>query len=166
MANAGTPAASRPWPYRRLVLAVLAVSVALNLFFVAGAAWTHIQSPPPWSYEERYQRIASELDLNPQQRSSFDRYAAALRTRGENMRQQVAPLTAAAWAEAAKPDADPAQVLRLFDEALDKRRQFQHAALANMLDFLATLSPEQRSKFVTLSRERRGSWRDRAGRPR
>lgn len=148
------------WPYRRIVLAVLAVSLVLNLFFVAGAVWTRIQAPPPSrGFEQRYQQMGTQLDLDPQQRAAFDRYVAAMRARGDNMRQQVAPLMAAAWEEAAKPHVDTTQALRLFEEASDKRRQFHHEAIAQTLDFLATLSPAQRARFVALSRERRGQWR-------
>lgn len=151
------------WPYRRIVLAALAVSVVLNLFFIAGALWTRTQAPPPTrGFEQRYQQMAAELDLDAQQRAAFDRYVAAMRARLDNMRQQVAPLTAAAWEETAKPQADTTRALQLFAEASDKRRQFQQESMAQTLDFLARLSPEQRTKFVTLSRERRGQWRNQA----
>ncbi len=48
--------------------------------------------------------------------------------------------------------------MALFDEAAEKRRAFQRDTTAATLKFLATLSPEQRSKFVTLVRERRALW--------
>lgn len=148
------------WPYRRIVLAVLTVSLVLNLFFIAGAVWTRIQPPPQArSLEQRYQRMAAELDLNAQQRAAFERYVTAMRARGDKMHLQVTPLVGAAWDQAAKREADPAQVLRLFDAAFDKRREFQHEAIEQTLDLLSTLSPEQRSKFVALARERRGPWR-------
>jgi Spy/CpxP family protein refolding chaperone len=157
LAATGTSTAGG-WPYRRIVYAALAVSLVLNVFFIAGAVWTGIQPAPAASrgFEPRYQQMAAELDLDAQQRAAFDRYVAAMRTRGERMRQQVGPLLNAAWEEAAKAPADRTQVLRLFEEASDKRRQFQHDALAQTLDLMAVLSPAQRTKFVALSRERRG----------
>lgn len=146
------------WPYRRIVYAALAVSLVLNVFFIAGAVWTRTQPAAAGSrsVEPRYQQMAAELGLDAQQRAAFDRYAAAMRSRGERMRQQVGPALNAAWEEAAKAQADRTQVLRLFDEASDKRRQFQHDGLVQTLDFIATLTPAQRAKFVALSRERRG----------
>jgi uncharacterized membrane protein len=151
------PTPATGWPRRRLLLALLVVSVVLNLFFVAGAAWTrwHAQAPSP---AQRYQQMAAELGLVPEQRTGFDRYVAAMRTRTERMREQVAPLIGAAWGEIAKPQADVAQVMRLFDEAAEKRREFQREATAQTLDFLAILSPTQRGKFVALARERRAPW--------
>jgi Spy/CpxP family protein refolding chaperone len=145
------------WPYRRIVYAALAVSLVLNGFFIAGAVWTQTRPAPAAArgFEAHYQQMTAELKLDAQQRAAFDRHVAAMRTRGEGMRQQVGPLLNSAWEEAAKAPADRTQVLRLFDEAADKRRQFQHDALVQTLDFIATLSPEQRAKFVALSRERR-----------
>jgi Spy/CpxP family protein refolding chaperone len=160
-AAAGTTV-SMSRPRRRLVLTLLALSIALNLFFIAGAAWTRLQARAEWpSPEQRYQQMAAELDLDSQQRAGFDRYVAAMRARTANMREQVAPLIAAAWQELGKPQADQAQVMRLFDEAAEKRREFQREATTQTLAFLAVLSPAQRSKFVTIAHDRRAYWRHR-----
>ena len=158
MATAG-PAPATGWPRRRVLVILLVVSVVLNLCFVAGAVWTRWHAPARWAGpEQRYQQMAGELDLTPEQRTGFDAYVAAMRTRTDKMRQQVAPLIGSAWEEIAKPQADGAQVMRLFDEAAEKRREFQREATARTLDLLAILSPAQRSKFVALARERRAPW--------
>lgn len=153
------PSPATGWPRRRLLLALLVVSVALNLFFVAGAAWTRWNSVQPLpSPARRFQQMAAQLDLDPQQRITFRAYAAAMRARTERMQEQVAPLVNGAWEEIAKPQADPAQITRLFDEAAEKRREFQREATAQTLDLLASLTPAQRSKFVEIVRERRPLW--------
>lgn len=153
------PTPATGWPRRRLLLALLVVSVVLNLFFVAGAVWTRWHAPAPWqSPAQRYQQMATQLDLDPRQRIGFDAYVAAMRVRTEKMREQVAPLIGSAWEEIAKPQADVAHVMRLFDEASEKRREFQREATGQTLDLLAILSPAQRSKFVALARERRAPW--------
>ena len=141
---------------RRLVYGLLAVSLVLNLFFVAGAAWSHFHRWQPAS--ERFRQIANELDLTPQQRAAFDRYFQTLRSRSLQIRAEVQPVMTAAWATIARPDAKEDQIMALFDEAAEKRRAFQRDTTAATLKFLATLSPEQRSKFVTLVRERRALW--------
>ena len=74
------------------------------------------------------------------------------------MRQQVDPLIGSAWEEVAKQQADPARVNELFDQATEKRRAFQRDLTTQTLAFLAVLSPEQRSKFVQMARERRAPW--------
>jgi len=144
------------WPSRRVLVILLIISVVLNLGFLAGAAWHRLHAPARWGgLEQRYQQMAAELNLEPQQRAGFDAYVAAMRTRTEKMREQVNPLMNAAWDEIAKPQADAAQVTRLFDEAAEKRREFQREATAKTLDFLAILSPAQRTKFVAIAHERR-----------
>jgi uncharacterized membrane protein len=144
---------------RRLLPALLVVSVALNLFFVVGAVWTRLHHPPGWpNREERYQQLAKRLDLEPSQRAGFDRFVAAMRTRDENVREQIAPLVSGAWDELAKPQPDAGLITRRFDEASAKWREFQREATLQTLDFLAMLSPAQRAEFVAEARERRASW--------
>jgi uncharacterized membrane protein len=140
---------------RPLLWVVLTLSLVLNLCFVAGALWTRFQAPaPPASPAERLQRIGSELALDPRQRQAFERYSDTLRTHMQQMRETVEPMMNAAWAELAKPDADQATAARLFDEAGQARRSLQRELLAPTLAFLATLSPEQRAKFVELFHQR------------
>lgn len=142
-------------PPRRLILTLLALSVALNLFFVAGALWIRLHPPTAaWGEQARFQKMAAQLDLAPQQRVGFDQYVAAMRARSVKMHQDVAPLFAAAWAEMGKPQADAAQVMRLFDKAGEERRQFQREAIGQTLAFLAILSPAQRAKFLAVAQER------------
>ena len=146
-------------PSRRVLVILLVLSAVLNFCFLAGAAWTRVHGPAQWpDLEHRYQRMAAELNLEPQQRAGFDAYVAAMRTRTEKMHEQVAPLIGAAWEEIAKPQADAAQVMRLFDEAAEKRREFQREATAKTLDFLAILTPAQRGKFVAIAHQRRAPW--------
>jgi uncharacterized membrane protein len=140
---------------RPLLWVVLTLSLVLNLCFVAGALWTRFQAPaPPASPAERLQRIGSELALDPRQRQAFERYSETLRTHMQQMRETVEPMMNAAWAELAKPDADQATAARLFDEAGQARRSLQRELLAPTLAFLATLSSEQRAKFVELFHQR------------
>jgi len=156
---AGQPGTPAGWYGRRVLIILLVVSAVLNLCFIAGAVWTRWHVPARWAdAEQRYQRMAGELDLTPEQRKGFDAYVAAMRSRTGKMRQQVTPLIGSAWEEIAKPQADGTQVMRLFDEAAEKRREFQREASAETLKFLAILSPAQRSKFVSIARERRGRW--------
>jgi uncharacterized membrane protein len=142
-----------------LLWVALTLSLLLNLCFVAGALWIRIQGPPPpASPAERLQRVGAELALDPQQRRAFDQYFENVRAHMQQMRDTVEPLMSAAWSELAKPDADQATAARLFDEAGQARRSLQRELLAPTLAFLATLSPEQRAKFVELFHQRPRSW--------
>jgi Spy/CpxP family protein refolding chaperone len=140
---------------QHFLVVLLALSLALNVFFVAGALWIRIHGPPPpINAEERLQRIGAQLGLDPQQKAAFDQYSQAVRTRMQLMHQAVDPLIGNAWSEVAKPDADEARVVALFEEAGQTRRSYMRELAPITLSFLATLTPAQRTKFVELIRER------------
>jgi uncharacterized membrane protein len=152
-------AAARGATRHPLLWVAFTLSLLLNLCFVAGALWIRIQGPPlPATPTERLQRIGAELALDPQQRQAFDQYSETVRAHMQQMRDTVEPLMSAAWSELAKPDADQATAARLFDEAGQARRSLQRELLTPTLAFLATLSPEQRAKFVELFHQRPRSW--------
>ena len=149
---------SRP----RWLGALLAVSVALNLCFVGGAAWSRFHAPAPID-DQRAPPAAGPVaqPVNPQQQAAFDQYVAAILARGNRLRQATEPLMDEAWEEIAKPQPDQARVLQLLDEASSRRHDFQHEAVANTLSLLASLTPEQRAKFLADERDRRLALRHR-----
>lgn len=152
-----TATISRPGG-NRLVPIVLLLSLALNLCFIVGALWIRFHGPLDLQgSEERYRRMAAELDLTAQQRGGFDRYVAAMRTRSQHMREQVAPLFSQAWDELGKPRPDQSEVMRLFEAATEKRQEFQREAVTQTLTFLAVLSPAQRQKFIAIAHPQRRS---------
>ena len=148
-------AAARGGVRSHLLWLILTLSLALNLFFMAGALWVHFNGPPvPMNAEERLQRIGAQLSLDPQQTKAFQQYSQAIRTRMQAMHKAVDPLMHNAWAEVAKPDADEAKVVQLFDEAGQTRRGLMRELAPVTLSFLAELSPEQRARFVQLVQQR------------
>ena len=62
MASIATTGLAR-WPHRRVLLAVLVVSLVLNVCFVAGVAWTLMHPPPAGSLETILQRMPADLAL-------------------------------------------------------------------------------------------------------
>jgi uncharacterized membrane protein len=147
--------ALRPGSRQQLFWVVLILSLALNLCFIAGALWVRVQGPaPPISPEQRLQQIEPQLALDSQQKAAFEQYARTVHLRVQSMREAVEPLDANAWSELAKPDADDAKVMQLFDQAGDQRRAFRRELGTATFTFLANLSPEQRAKFVELARQR------------
>ena len=141
-------------PRPGVLAAVLAISVALNLCVVAGVVWSRLNVPPPsQTLSDRLHRLANMLGLTPSQHAAFDQYVAEMVARGNRMRQEVDPMMDAAWTELAKPDADPARVVQLLDDAGNRRRAFMHDAVTETTSLLATLSPDQRAKFIAAQRE-------------
>ena len=140
---------------QHLFWVVLILSLALNLCFIAGALWIRVQGPPsPMTPEERLQQIEPQLALDAQQKAAFDQYAQTVRSRMESMREAIEPVVGKAWSELAKPDADEAKIMQLFDQAGEQRRAFRRELGTATFAFLAKLTPEQRAKFVDLARQR------------
>ena len=140
-------------PRRRILAAMLAISVALNLCVVAGAVWSSVNTPPPMpTISEHFRQLGDTLNLSPQQRVAFDHYVADMIARGDHMRQQVEPTMDAVWSELAKPNADEPRVLQLLDDAVNQRRAFMHDAVGATVSLLATLTPDQRAKFIAEER--------------
>ena len=147
--------ALRPGSRQHLFWVALVLSLALNLCFIAGALWIRVQGPPPpMTPEQRLEQIEPQLALDPQQRAAFDQYARTVRLRMQSMRETVEPLVGQAWSELAKPDADEAKIMQLFDQAEGERHAFRRELGTATFNFLAKLSPEQRAKFVELARQR------------
>jgi Spy/CpxP family protein refolding chaperone len=158
--------ALRPGSRRHLFWVILILSLALNLCFIAGALWIRVQGPPlPMTPEQRLQQIEPQLALNPQQKAAFDEYARTVRSRVQSMHEAIEPQVANAWSELAKPDADEAKVMQLFDQAGDQRRAFRRELGTATFTFLTKLSPEQRAKFVELARQRPWAKRHQDGAP-
>jgi uncharacterized membrane protein len=138
---------------------LLAVSLALNLFFIIGALWIRIHAPPPpLTPEARLEQMAGELNLDPQQKQTFARYSQTMRGLLLSMHKTVGPLIAGAWSEMSKPQADETKIMQLFDRAAQQRRTLVHDITTTTLSFLAILSSEQRADFIKLARQRPRPW--------
>src|SRR5580658_5144660 len=91
--------ASRRLPSGRLFGALLAVSVALNLCFVAGAVWSRFNAPPaPMNASERFRKLEAALGVTDQERPAFQAYVAATLARSARLHREIDPLLDAAWA--------------------------------------------------------------------
>jgi Spy/CpxP family protein refolding chaperone len=156
---------SKSWSRRRVVVAALIISVVLNVFFIVGAAWTRMHPPPgePMSPGQRFRELEGGLNLDTQQKPSFQVYAATMRERTTWVHQQIGPLIAAAWEEMAKPQPDQTHIMQLYDEAAKRRGEFQRDVTDATLKFLTVLTPAQHDKFIAIARERRPPWARQAG---
>jgi Spy/CpxP family protein refolding chaperone len=143
---------------RRLPWILLALSLALNLFFIGGALWIRMHLPPPGGIEARFHRMPAELGLDPQQKTAFEGYARQVRNRIGELHGATNPVMTRIWAEMARPDADEGKLTKLFDQVGADRHAFQRDLMRSTLAFLATLSPEQRAKFVAIMQRRPKGW--------
>jgi uncharacterized membrane protein len=139
----------------RLPWILLALSVALNVFFVGGAIWMKSRVGRGWMRPaERIEAAAKDLNLDGRQRDALQDFLATLRTRSHQLREKNRPLIDTAWTELAKAEPDEAVLDRAFDEGTANRRAFQLDTSRALHQFLRTLSDEQRAKVLENMRAR------------
>lgn len=142
--------------YRWIWKAVLALSLALNLCVVGGVLYfKYVQPHGP------AQALPRELGFGNDQRSAFRTFLQTVRAKGQAMREKVAPLEAQLAQELAKPQPDRDKIVSLVTQISDQRREFMIALNDAMLPFLATLSPEQRQRFIEMARRRQDAMANR-----
>jgi Spy/CpxP family protein refolding chaperone len=144
--------------------ALLAVSLILNIFLIAGFFWTSSAIAMWRDPEARFEMLADRLDLSEPQRTQFREAVGALKDKGFGqhreerwqMRQEILDM-------ALQPNPDRAAIMARIEEATRARVQSMGEALDIMLPFLASLTPEQRTELKELMAERRDMWRNRWG---
>ncbi len=136
---------------RRWLIVALTVSVALNLFFIgmiAGHMRGH-RPAPPFAQRERFEHIIDGLGLNDTQRAAFQKFQSAMRQHGAAMRAA----NTVTWAKIADPATPPDQIPTLLGGTVKNRTEFQQDVADTLGKFLATLTPDQRTRFVEEARK-------------
>ena len=152
--TAGTSPRPRVAPLR-LAWVLLALSLALNLFFVGGVFWVRSQAAHgPVGPAENVEHIAKQLNFDADQHAAFDRFVRTIRMKARALRETNQPLVDEAWQDFAKARPDEAVVDKLFEAAANNRRGFQLEAGRALRAFLVTLNEDQRAAFVALVRSR------------
>jgi Spy/CpxP family protein refolding chaperone len=141
----------RSGPRSRLLWLALGLSLVLNAFLVGTLVWwvnANRLMPPA----ERFQQIGRELNLNDDQRDAFQQLVIEMRRNGRTLHDSNEPLIEKIWGEMGKPQADLASIDRLVDQATENRRAYQRSMAGALSRFLSSLTPEQRSQFVELTK--------------
>jgi uncharacterized membrane protein len=148
-------AVSQRGAYPRLLWVLLALSLALNLFFVGGVFWLRIESSrAQLAPAERFEMVARQLSLDANQRTAFDKFIGMMRMRTRHLRENNQPLIDGIWGELAKAKPDDAMIDHSLDEAAGNRHTYQLETSHALRSFLAVLSDEQREAFVDLAKNR------------
>jgi|SRR5579863_4856087 len=143
-------------PRKRWILKlVLALSLTLNLCFIAGLAYTKFATEEWMSPQQRVAALAGDLRLTPEQRQGFREMIQVLRLKGQSLRAANAELQAQVMTELGKPQPDQDTVTRLFGQIADNRHQFQIQVGTALAAFFSKLTPEQRAHFIELAHHRR-----------
>jgi Spy/CpxP family protein refolding chaperone len=145
---------------------LLALSVALNIFFVGGFFWSH-QHAMGWARgpEARMERLADRLDLAPPQREELKRLAATMRERGCAAFRDREPAMRELMDMVLADSPDRVAIEARLRAMGEQRIQGMIEMLDTALPFLGSLTPEQRGELGELMREgkfhvfgRRGGW--------
>lgn len=139
---------------RTLPWVLLALSVALNAFFVGGHLYTRSHWHHSRGYEERTSALAKRLDLDDQQRTAFRESRRSLGPKFRELRKEARPHVDKLWDEMAKPTPDQAVIDAEIKALNDMRLQFDREALASASNFMKTLKLEQRKAFADYARKR------------
>ncbi len=141
--------------WRVLPWVLLALSLALNVFFVGGNVYTRMlvervgKSP-----DERARIVAERLMLDARQREAFGALRAKVRARSEKYRGASRNSAARIWAEIRKDKPNQRVIDRSLRVLSKNRLAFQIQASAIAIDFLARLDREQKEGFLALAKQR------------
>jgi uncharacterized membrane protein len=149
-------ATSPPRSKGRLVKVALALSLALNVFFIGGLAYSKFVRPTP-----PLLRLGQELNLEPDQRKAFQGFVQVVRTKGAVLRDSNLALGRQIWDELSQPKPDPQKLTALFTEIANNRRDYQTAIGTALLPFLETLNMEQRQRFIEIGKRRQDAMANR-----
>jgi len=130
----------------RLLWIALALSLTLNICFLAGLAWMHIHAPGPPLV--RLQHFGDSLNLTGDQRQAYEQFLRTLRQRGRAVREGNQPLIQNLWSEIAKPTPDTAAIAKLGDQINGNRTALQRDVSSALDAFIKTLTPEQRAQLA------------------
>lgn len=150
----------------KLLWALLAVSLATNVFLVGGALFgvygtDHADRRPGVTVES----VAKKLELSAEQRRGLADLRAMAQERRKAMRGQRGELRDSFLSTLAQPTFDRDQILALIESRSAQRRDFLVGMAEELHSYLATLTPDQRGQFFAMARER-GFMRGLFGRPR
>jgi Spy/CpxP family protein refolding chaperone len=150
----------------RLTQVLLALSLLLNCFVLAGFVWRSWIEPP---HQQRpagppgprglspLEALAQDLELDGTQRqelrSVFDHYADARRDRF----REIQKVRDAMVTELQKPDFDMAKIDPLIDQITQLRSEAQKQNMRSIAELASKLKPQQRDKLHKILADRYGN---------
>jgi uncharacterized membrane protein len=142
---------------RYLPWVLLAVSVALNAFFIGGHVYhrhyAERHGPPP-QQEAQLPRSMQRLELTPAQRDALIKLRQDTRERYRQGRAMDKEIAMALLDELSKPQRDSNVVDNLTKQLNDRRLGYVRPTIEQLAVFLASLSPEQRQRVREVAEER------------
>ena len=135
---------------------LLALSLALNLFVVAGVVYSKtLVGSDETSPERRMTAVVERLGLNAEQRDQLVALRERTVARREQMREGHGRLREVFIATLQAPSYDREAFVARMAERNAARREFFAETMGELHGFLAGLTPEQKAAFLEMAQERR-----------
>jgi Spy/CpxP family protein refolding chaperone len=128
---------------------LLAVSIVANVFFAGGALYTLSSRG-----ESAIELAVRELDLTPAQQDGLRALREGIAARRAARAGPRVGLRQALLAEVGSPTFDRDRVAALVDEWSSQRGAYFVDVAQDLHAYVATLTPEQRERFLKLAQER------------
>ncbi len=129
---------------------LLAVSLALNLFFAGGVIYMRMTGPS----DQRVEAVAERLGLSADRRAGLEAFRARVRVRMTSLREKRQAGRAEMLAELGRAELDRARLGELMNQGMAARGELFEELLVELHAYLGTLSDEQRRSFLKMAEER------------
>ena len=144
---------------RTLPWVLLALSLALNAFFLGGHVYGRVHHRDFAHYEaDRARYLGEQLGLSDTQIAAFRQMREKTRDLRRNVFGSNREHRTAMWAELAKEQPDQAEIDRRLEAMTNAWLTYQREKIALTREFIASLSAEQRTKYFELAEQRSKRW--------
>jgi Spy/CpxP family protein refolding chaperone len=133
----------------RLLWILLAISIVANLFFAIGVGYTRYRHA-----DDTVERFTKQLDLTAAQQQGLLALREGAAARRGTTSGSGGDLRKAMLAEIGKPTFDRDRVAALVADWSVQRQEYFIGVAQDLHAYVATLTPEQRDKFLALARDR------------
>ena len=139
----------------KLIWTLLAVSIAANLFFIAGVVYSKatVESLAA-SDQARIDFVSEELGLSIEQRNTLEALRNSLRQRKNADREKRQERRQMFLATVANPTFDKEEVSLLLEQRCQARNKRWILGAEDLHGFLRELSDSQRQEFLEMAQER------------
>lgn len=138
----------------KLLGSLLAVSLALNVFVVGGVLYSKFSEAATADPDAGVKAVAGEIGLNEAETQQLYAVRDTARAQRNKTRPNAERLRGEMVSLLIEPTFDQTRAEALWAERSEQRQQRILATMTEMHKFLATLTPEQRDRFVELAKER------------
>ena|SRR5579863_6802346 len=131
------------------LVAVLTLSLVVNVFLIAAIAGTVVSARNDRPAGARFEAAAAGLQLDSGQQTAFRQYMQVLRQRSKAMHD----VNQLQWSELSDLNTDKGQIAALLSKAVQSRTASQEEVATSLTAFLSSLTPQQRVAFIDALRK-------------